>query len=77
MQGDCILDLSEVTCKELNCASLEGKAVVIAANTRAITPAFLSDDAVLHVNGHQLIFNPVTSGNSKIVTMAGAEVELD
>lgn len=75
MQGDCLLDLSEVTYRELNCESLGGKAVVIAGNTRAITPAFLSDDAVLQINEHQLIFNHVKSGNSKIVTMTGAELE--
>jgi hypothetical protein len=68
MSGDCTLDLSDVTYKELHCRSLEGKSIVIAGNARAITPAILSDDAILHVSDHQLIFNPVTSGNSKILT---------
>jgi hypothetical protein len=68
MAGDCTLDLSDVTYKELHCRSLEGKSIVIAGNTRAISPAILSDDAILHVSDHQLIFNPVTSGNSKILT---------
>lgn len=75
MQGDCTLDLTDVTYKELHCQSLKGKSVVIAGNARAITPAILSDEAVLHVNERQLIFNPVTSGNSKIVTMTGAGME--
>lgn len=68
MQGNCTLDLTEVTYKELHCHSLRDKSVVIAGNTRAITPAILSDEAVLHVHERQLIFNPVTSGNSQILT---------
>jgi hypothetical protein len=74
MEGDCTFDLSEVTYKELHCQSLKGRSIVIAGNTRAITPAILSDDAVLHVTGHQLIFNPVTSGNAKIVTVNGGNL---
>lgn len=68
MQGDCTLDLTEVTYKELHCRSLQGRSVVIAGNTRAITPAILSDEATLHVHERQLVFNPVTSGNSRILT---------
>lgn len=75
IQGDCTLDLTDMTYKELQCESLEGKSVVIAGNTRAITPAILSDEATLHVHDGQLIFNPVTSGNSKILTMTSAGVE--
>jgi hypothetical protein len=75
MQGDCTLDLTDVTYKELHCQSLKGKSVVIAGNARAITPAILSDEAVLHVTERQLIFNPVTSGNSRIMTMTSTGVE--
>ncbi len=69
MQGDCLLDLTDVTYKELHCRSLQDRSVVIAGNTRAITPAILSDEAVLHVKQRQLIFNPVTTGNSQILTI--------
>lgn len=75
MQGDCSLDLTDVTYKELQCESLQDRSVVIAGNTRAITPAILSDDATLHVRDGQLIFNPVTSGNSKILSTARAGIE--
>lgn len=75
MQGDCTLDLTDVTYKELHCQSLKGKSIVLAGNTRAITPAILADEAVLHVNERQLIFNPITSGNSRIVTMTSAGAE--
>lgn len=71
MQGDCTLDLSEVTYKELQCESLQGRSVVIAGNARAITPAILTDDATLHVNEGQLLFNRVTSGNSRILSTSG------
>ena len=75
MQGDCTVDLSDVTCKELQCELLQGKSMVIAGNTRAITPAILCDDATLRVHDRQMIFNAVTSGNSKILSMTSAGVE--
>lgn len=75
MQGDCTLDLSDVTYKELHCESLSGKAVVIAGNTRAISPAILSDDATLHVHDRHLLFNPVTSGNARILSNNGSIVK--
>lgn len=68
MQGECTLDLSDVTYKELHCQSLSGKAVVVAGNTRAISPAILADDATLHIDNRHLIFNPVTTGNSRILS---------
>jgi hypothetical protein len=75
MDGDCTLDLSDMTYKELRCESLEGKSIVLAGNTRAITPAILSDEAVLRVSEHQLIFNAVTSGNSKILATRPVDLE--
>lgn len=75
IEGDCTLDLTQVTYKELHCQSLKGRCVVIAGNARAITPAILSEDATLHVSDRQLIFNPVTSGNSRILTTTRDGVE--
>ena len=75
MAGNCTLDLSDVTYKELSCQLLQDKAVVVAGNTRAITPAFLTDDATLHVHERQLIFNAVTQGNSRILSMNNSGVE--
>lgn len=75
MQGNCTLDLTEVTYKELHCRSLQDRSVVIAGNTRAITPAILSDEATLHVYERHLIFNPVTSGNARILTLGQAPIE--
>lgn len=75
IEGDCTLDLTDVTYKELHCQSLKGKSVVIAGNARAITPAILSDEATLHVSDGQLIFNPVISGNSRILTTTSFGVE--
>lgn len=76
MQGDCTLDLTDVTYRELHCHALKGKSVVIAGKARAITPAILSDDATLHVRQRQLIFNPITSGNSRILTTSSASEEI-
>lgn len=73
MQGNCTLDLTDVTYKELHCQSLQDRSVVIAGNARAITPAFLSGEATLHVHERQLVFNPVTSGNSRILTTTSTD----
>lgn len=70
MSGDCTLDLTDVTYKELKCEALQGRSVVIAGNTRAVTPAILSDEATLHVHERLLIFNPVITGKSRILSMS-------
>ena len=75
MSGDCKLDLTDVTYKELRCESLQGRSVVVAGNARAITPAILSDEATLHVHERHLIFNPIVSGKSRIMSMSGTGVE--
>lgn len=75
MTGNCTLDLTDVTYKELSCQLLQGRSIVIAGNTRAITPAFLTDDAMLHVHERQLIFNAVTQGNSRILSTNSAGIE--
>jgi hypothetical protein len=67
MDGQCTLDLSDLTCKELRCESLRGQATVITGKTRVITQANLSDEAVLHVAERPLITNSYTTGSSKIV----------
>lgn len=75
MSGDCKLDLTHVTYKELRCESLQGRSVVVAGNARAITPAILSDEATLHVHERHLIFNPIVSGKSRIMSMSGTGIE--
>ena len=79
MSGDCTLDLTHVTYKELKCEALQGRSVVIAGNARAVSPAILSDEATLHVHERQLLFNPVVLGNSRILStsVTGVEEELN
>jgi hypothetical protein len=67
MEGNCTLDLGDLTCKELRCESMRGKATVITGKTRVITQANLSDQAVLHIAERPLITNAYTTGSSKIV----------
>jgi hypothetical protein len=67
MEGNCTLDLSDLTCKELRCESIRGQATVISGKTRVITQANLSDEAVLHIAERPLITNSYTTGSSKIV----------
>ena len=67
MDGNCTLDLSDLTCKELRCESIRGQATVISGKTRVITQANLSDEAVLQIAERPLITNAYTTGSSKIV----------
>jgi hypothetical protein len=67
MDGNCTLDLTDLTCKELRCESVGGQSTVIAGKTRVITQANLSDDAVLHVSERPLITNSSMTGTSRIV----------
>jgi hypothetical protein len=67
MDGNCTLDLSDLTCKELRCESIRGQATVITGKTRVITQANLSDEAELHIPERRLVTNSYTTGSSKII----------
>lgn len=67
MEGNCTLDLSDLTCKELRCEAVRGQATVISGKTRVVTQANLSDEAELHIAKRPLITNSYTAGSSKIV----------
>jgi hypothetical protein len=67
MEGNCTLDLSDVTCKELRCELLRDQAVVITGKTRVISQAHLADEAVLHIAEKPLITRSYVSGSSRIV----------
>jgi hypothetical protein len=76
MEGNCILDISDLTSKELRFESMKDQTVVITGRTRVISQANLSDEAILNVAENPLITNSQVSGSSKIVhrTFATSDV---
>jgi hypothetical protein len=76
MEGNCTLDLTDVTCKELRCECMMDQATVLAGKTRVISQANLKDDARLHVVQRPLITNSLISGSSKIIHCKIAEKDL-
>lgn len=75
MKGNCTLDLSEVTCRELRCESVQGQATIITGKTRLISQANLSDDAQLHVAKQPLITSSLVGSSRIIRGTAGIGVE--
>jgi hypothetical protein len=67
MEGNCTLDLSDITCKELRCEWMKDQATVITGKTRVISQANLTDEAVLHIAEKPLITSTFTSGSSRII----------
>lgn len=74
MSGDCLLDLSQVTCKEMQCVSLRKKATVISGKVRSLSTASLHDNATLHLNEKPLILNFSAADNSRITAESGEVV---
>jgi hypothetical protein len=67
MSGECVLDLRDLTCKELRCESIRKKSKIIAGKTRVVTRANLFDEAILQLSDRPLITSFVTSDDSQIV----------
>jgi hypothetical protein len=67
MEGNCVLDLSDVTCKELRCEWIKDQATVISGKTRLISQANLNDKAELHIAERPLITSSAVNGSSRIV----------
>lgn len=66
MNGDCILDIRDLSCKEIAISAIKGKAKVITGKVRAILEANMKDEAALYTTENPLIFNALTSDNAKI-----------
>lgn len=45
--GDCLLDLSEVVCKEVYCKLAKGKSIILIEPTKLISQANLEEEAIL------------------------------
>jgi hypothetical protein len=67
MQGNCTLDLRDVTCKELRFESVQDQSMIITGKTRVISRANLTDEAILQIAEKSLITSSLVSGSSKII----------
>ena len=74
MSGECVLDLRDLTCKELRCESIRKKSKILAGKTRVVTRANLFDEAILQLSERPLITSFATSGDSQIVHTDSAAI---
>jgi len=64
--GDCLLDLSEVVCKEVYCKSAKGNAVILIGPTKLISQANLTENATLQFKGKPLITNSAVGQSARM-----------
>lgn len=66
IEGNCTLDLSNVTSQAIWCESVKGNAVVTLGPTKIIELISLDNEAVVRYPGKPLLLNYSLRGNSKI-----------
>jgi hypothetical protein len=66
MDGNCNLDLSNLTAELVWCESIRGKSVITLGQTKIIELLSLDDDAVVRCEGKPVILNYSLRGNSRI-----------
>ncbi len=67
MTGNCTLDIRNLTCREIICQSLNGKARVITGKTRVISYRDITDESELNVLDKTLMIGRALTGNARIV----------
>jgi hypothetical protein len=72
VKGECSLDLSELTSKEVCCFSLRDKSTIKLGPTRIISRANVQDEAVFQYASKPLLQNYSVVGNGKIEALAAA-----
>ena len=66
VKGNCILDFSKLTSKEVTCVSLRDKSKTMVGPTRVINRANLQDEAILEYDRKARLASYSTLGNSRI-----------
>jgi hypothetical protein len=72
VKGDCILDFSELSSKEVCCFSLRDKSSIKLGPTRVISRANVQDEAVFQYSSKPLLQNYSVVGNAKIEALTAA-----
>ena len=57
MEGNCTLDLSELSCQMVRCELVKGKSVVILSRIRSIELISVDEDVIIRYEGGPLIIN--------------------
>ena len=70
IDGNCRLDLSQVTSDVVWCEAVKGSSVVILGPTRLIELINLDNDAIVQFEGKPVLLNYSLRGNSKIIGQA-------
>jgi hypothetical protein len=71
VKGNCVVDFSGLTSKEVSCFSLRDTSRTLLGPTRVISRANLQDEAVLEYHGKARLQNYSVLGKSKIEMIAG------
>lgn len=66
VKGNCILDFSKLTSKEVTCVSLRDNSRTLVGPTRVISRANLQDEAILEYSGKTRLQNYSLVGKSRI-----------
>jgi hypothetical protein len=66
VKGNCTIDFSRLTAKEVTCFSLRDSSKIMLGPTRIIHRANLQDEAILTYSSNTLLQNYSISGRSKI-----------
>jgi hypothetical protein len=70
IDGNCRLDLSQVTSDVVWCEAVKGSSIVILGPTRLIELINLDNDAIVQFEGKPVLLNYSLRGNSKIIGQA-------
>jgi hypothetical protein len=66
IEGNCQLDLSNLTSESIWCESAKGKSIVTLGRTKTIELLSLDEDALVRYEGKPVLLNYSLRGNSKI-----------
>ena len=69
IEGNCVLNLTNLTCEVVWCESVKGTSIINLGPTRLIELISLDHEAVVRYPGNPVLLNYSLLGNSKIETM--------
>jgi hypothetical protein len=71
VKGDCILDLSEVSSKEVCCFSLRDRSKLMIGPTKVISRANVQDEAIFHYASKPLLRSYSVIGKARLEPVTG------
>jgi hypothetical protein len=77
VKGECTLDFSELSSKEVICVSLRDKSQTMIGPTKVISRANLQDEAILKYASRPLLKSYSLAGNSKIESVEDELIRLN